>query len=101
HKVLRYNGWTAYQQTILKKELNDAKISENLVRTKWWPHYFSGVAVVISIFSLFVSVKQCQQDEINSLPTDGQKNERRIEPSVDSKSDTTTTLIKDSTVRQK
>lgn len=101
HKVLRYNGWTHYQQTILKKELNDAKISENLVRTKWWPHYFSGAAVVISIFSLIVSVKQCRQDEINSAVTDGQKNEQRIEPTMDSKSDTTSVLNKDSTARQR
>lgn len=73
HKVLQYESWTRFRELTHKKELNDSLISEHLVNTKWWPHWFSGLAILISVFSLFVSVRQCEQgqprinDEMNEL----------------------------------
>lgn len=62
-----------------KKAENDSKISEYLVRTQWWPHWLSGVAIMISAFSLIVSIKQCRQEQIvrvkNEIPINMQMND--------------------------
>jgi len=51
-----------------KKDEHDYKISEYLVRTRFWPLIISSVAIFISAISLIVSVQQYRQGRLSTQP---------------------------------
>jgi len=99
-------GWKAF---ILSKKnkvdvenktaQNNLHISDFQIKTQWWPHRLSILAVIISVLSLGVSVRQCQQaqsPESGTAPaTQDEHSRSATQPTADTlKSDLADTLKK-------
>ena len=68
-KVLRFDSWTDYTKHIHDKEINDAKNSAYLTKTRWWPLGISAVGLIISIISL---TRTCNNKEQLETELDSQ-----------------------------
>lgn len=87
-KVLNFGSWTKYRKHVDDKELNDAKISAWLIKTKWVPHVLSGFALLIAGLSLIVSIRQCQQGQQNESTTESKTQVQHSRPTTQPTADT-------------
>ncbi len=73
---------------------NNLHISAFQIKTQWWPHRVSAAALLISIFSLIVSVQQCRQGHPD-VGTDSSQLENQSAPTIQQKPDSLKTVPKD------
>lgn len=75
---------------------NNLHISDFQVKTQWWPHRLSILAVVISVFSLGVSVRQCQQGQSTQPKTESVTQDQRSDSTTQPTTDSLKTVSADS-----
>lgn len=71
-QVLKAGSWDKYltkeqskEERRERKENLDLSISEFQVKTKFLPHIFSTIGLIISVISIFISTKSCKEQQVN------------------------------------